>query len=912
MRSMHAVIVISLSALVLMVSLPASSAIDAPLFPVIAPADVAFNYPEPPQEGAANFITLTQNGQACCVIVLPATANPEERFAAEMLKMYLTLVSGATVPLLAETEHPTAAITGIYLGATKAAARVPLDLPPVRYGDDVLPNVNGFLVCTPDAQTLIIHGATPRATTLGVVRFLKRYLGVRRFWPGKPGGIGDVIPKQPTLRIPELTWRDWPYCYSRELDGSARTDPADRTAARWRPNRPLDFLSMAAPLSTHHGYATWLPPARYGVDHPEYYPLRNGKRDVPQLITSGPHTGDYDPYWQPCVSNPDVVRIMADGIIAHFRAHPEAISVSLAVNDGLGDCQCDRCRAMDAPGAEPLTRTGFCDRYVKFDNAVCEQVAKVFPDKILTVLGYGAMRYPPTTVALHPMLLPVPTINKRLSTFTQWDAWMRTGAHRMGVYLYHDDQISAILPKMDVHQSALRIRYLVASGRLRHFFQEFDSLYPLDGMIPHLEGELLWDPRQNPDAILDEYYSGLFGPAAAPMRDFYAALESGYTRWLAKAGIPHPAGKDIGNTTNGDCFAQFELLTRAEAERAATCLQKAAVLAKDDPLVTQRIAAVRPLFEFAALGAHVYGDMEVLRAARVASNADAQRVWAMVRGLQETWSAWGAYRRDVMQKAPATDYARHFRFGITDNRNSFVEEVQPDTQHPAVNQAVCAGVSAIADGLRATVGVEPALAWLRAQQEQATDPLLITALAMAIERVRGVQLVNLVKDPGFEQLGKPMSLDKVRLAGASATARRRDHDPCRLTDQEAHAGRFSVVITNSLQGGLSSRRLGCGEGECYHLSLWVKHNAVPADYRMEIQTEIAGGDGPVVQVPIPTHPGVWQEVSTDFIVPSHVTRLTFGLHIEQQGPGATIWCDELFVGKYPVETLAAPDIPPAP
>jgi len=49
------------------------------------------------------------------------------------------------------------------------------------------------------------------ATLLGAVGFLKQYAGIRRYWPGEPGGVGDVVPKHPDLRLPQIEWRDWPY-----------------------------------------------------------------------------------------------------------------------------------------------------------------------------------------------------------------------------------------------------------------------------------------------------------------------------------------------------------------------------------------------------------------------------------------------------------------------------------------------------------------------------------------------------------------------------------------------------------------------------------------------------------------------------------------------------------------------------
>jgi len=38
--------------------------------------------------------------------------------------------------------------------------------------------------------------------------------------------------------------------------------------------------------------------------------------------------------WQPCVSNPAVARVMAQGVTEYSDANPDAIAVNFAVNDG--------------------------------------------------------------------------------------------------------------------------------------------------------------------------------------------------------------------------------------------------------------------------------------------------------------------------------------------------------------------------------------------------------------------------------------------------------------------------------------------------------------------------------------------------------------------------------------------------
>jgi len=288
-----------------------------------------------------------------------------------------------------------------------------------------------------------------------------------------------------------------------------------------------DFCRMNYSIPCNESYYKLMRAAEH-VNEPELFPLINGRRHVPKFESKKPDGAA----WQPCVSNPRVAEIMVNSIQEYFRTHPDALTLNLAVNDGYGDCTCASCRAMDAAGADIATRSGLCDRYIKVDNRVAEAVAKEFPDKILAFIAYGSMSQPPTTVEPNPMLMPVLCAGNRANAFQMWDDSCKIGVKRMGICFYHDD-CWFIMPKLDVHQSAKRLRYLVGSGLARSFCQEYNGIYPLNGMVGYVEQELIWDPRLDEDKLLDEYYAKFFGPAAGPMKTFYDLLEAAQAWWRA-------------------------------------------------------------------------------------------------------------------------------------------------------------------------------------------------------------------------------------------------------------------------------------------------------------------------------------------------------------------------------------------
>ncbi len=62
------------------------------------------------------------------------------------------------------------------------------------------------------------------------------------------------------------------------------------------------------------------------------------------------------------------------------------------------------------------------------------------------------------------MSIPVLTFSD-INTFRAWDQWMRIAPGEMGLYLHHDEAHMFVLPPLDIHHMADKLRYAVASGR---------------------------------------------------------------------------------------------------------------------------------------------------------------------------------------------------------------------------------------------------------------------------------------------------------------------------------------------------------------------------------------------------------------------------------------------------------------
>jgi hypothetical protein len=857
-----------------------------PLFEVLPPEKAAFNYPPPPREGAAEFFPIAQDGVAKCVIIRPAQASTAAQAAARSLQSYLNLATGARIQVVADDKAAPADLAAIHVGDTTAGLKTDLGLPELHYGGARFPNLRGYLVKTLDRRTLVIRGVDEAATNHAIVGFLKRYAGVRQYWPGAPGAIGDVVPRRASLTLPQTEWRDWP-CF---LSTAMSKQPFGTRPA-------LDFYRTGQTLRCGENYVQWLPPSKHAQAHPEYYPLIDGKRRIPK-------DSDGAKGWQPCVSNPEVAAVMAQAVTEHFRAHPGLAGINVAINDGGGDCTCADCRAMDAPGTNYSTREGMSERYVKFTNRICELVGREFPEKWIVYLAYAAAEGAPQHTKPHPKLLPV--LTTRGNNYAHWDNWMRAGADQMGLYLHHNDTFF-ILPKLDIHQMARRIRYVLASGRARVFYMETHTQWPFGDMIPFITSEMLWDPRQNVDALLSDYFTGFYGPAAEAMRSYYTTLEAGYERWLAEEGEPHSFGKDLSSSRYSRELEQFRVLTPDEAARAANALAQAARLAADDAQVAERIRIITAQFQLQELAVRWAWAGFRLRDAAPQSQDDVRRIIEDARSIHAASAAMRRHIEDTLEQPP---FAKLSLFQKSTRGLALYDLFKSGDPGPEMSASIAAGLQAAGDHLRQSLGPERAAAWWREVKETETQPELAIAFEAAAARAEGKEPKNLLTDPGFEDLGRqigPTEFDVERDVVLTMEQSQRvgmhywfpDRSPfrCVIAESAVHSGRKSLMIEHCHRARYS-RSVSIEPGGRYRAGMWFRQDEGEGRYRLSVAARLKDGSYPeLATINIPAKPGAWREIAAEVVAPADATTLLVRLYIDRQSAGARCWVDDVFISQ---------------
>ena len=308
--------------------------------------------------------------QAAWTICLPPEPKAWEKTAAAELREHLKLrvpVDGLTV----DGEHDVV----FHVGRTPLAKEKGLD----SLQDEEW-TIKSF------GRDVALVGGGTRGTLFAVYRFLEDFCGVRWWMDDETD-----IPATPSLALGRLDKRGRPFLRYREIYRDRSTDP--RTAIRNRLNGngeahiPLEFGGgvVYGPPHRGHTFDRYLPYAKLGDAHPEWFSLVGGKR------VGGQRTG------QLCLSNQEMKDELVRRIIANIsntvakaksEGRPLPSLYSISQNDNWNCCECDSCRAV----AERCGRSG---EMLLFVNDVVDRVSRVFPGLTFTTAAYHYTEPPP-------------------------------------------------------------------------------------------------------------------------------------------------------------------------------------------------------------------------------------------------------------------------------------------------------------------------------------------------------------------------------------------------------------------------------------------------------------------------------------------------------------------------------------
>lgn len=518
-------------------------------------------------------VPLVQDGEPRAQIVIAENPPRAVPLAAEELQTFIERISGAKLPIV--TEVQAGLPVKLYVGRSAATDAMGLTSDGLDYGAYHLKSGDDYLVMMGLDEDFVppepysrnrqdiprmmeewdeltsgtwgnpigtritryynsatgLYEADKRGSLNAVYDLLRRF-GVRWYMPGE---LGEIVPLQATLELPqvdETVVPDYPmrYLYFSFFHIASREDVL--WYLRQGLNHGKEVMGLGQP---GHGSAPVHARQEMKDAHPEYYALWGGKREVDKKGSG-----------VPCLSAPGLIRNNVEFVRAVYDIYDQPM-VSVMPQDGYGNaCTCELCQ-----GKETLDRGwyGQISDYVwAYTEKVAEEVYKTHPDRWISCHAYGSYMLPPLHLDKLSPNVVVGLVHGRAdfnddqqwAEFEElvqgWQEKMTSGKFMRWVHYLHTRERAPThgLPVVYPHSIDRELKALKGISLGDFVEVSFDGGKLQAPIVNHLNiwltGRLYWDAEQDVEPLLAEYYLQFYGPAAAEMRAF---LEHAEMNWPA-------------------------------------------------------------------------------------------------------------------------------------------------------------------------------------------------------------------------------------------------------------------------------------------------------------------------------------------------------------------------------------------
>ncbi len=461
-------------------------------------------------QGFASDRFLVREGRTGYRILVNEQASASEQVAAEELQTFLEASTGATLPIINNADVGDAPV--IALGMGDFAASLGLAPDPKTLGEQ------GYVMRTVDGH-LLIAGAPEAGTLYGVYDFLEEYVGVRWYAPD-----ATHIPTRASLPLPEIDktvqpafdWRHTSYAWpGKDAAFLARVRDNAGSGGKDHP-----YGGQHEHDGRCHSYFWYVSPNEYFESHPEYFSEIGGVRRSHET--------------QLCLTNPDVLDIVAEKMLRRMRDRPNARQHNFSQMDYYNYCQCAACMAVN----ERYGTMGGTQYW--FLNKLAERTAEVHPDKLIGTLAYMYTEEPPKGMTMHPNIAvwlchmfpscdshPIATCPLDADYKRRAKAWSTITSH-LYVWHYVVNFAHYYVPFPNFRALAADLRFYRDIGVEGVYLQgmghgggggEWSLLRPWYIM------KLAWNPDQDADALLRDFLRGYYGDASDALHDYIMLLE---------------------------------------------------------------------------------------------------------------------------------------------------------------------------------------------------------------------------------------------------------------------------------------------------------------------------------------------------------------------------------------------------
>jgi len=299
-----------------------------------------------------------------------------------------------------------------------------------------------------------------------------------------------------------------------------------------------------------------------------------------------------------CTTNPEVFGAALRNLRAIYDLGYDA--VELGQSDGYRRCTCGFCEAMDdyRPSVGWMVPHRPADRIHAFHQRLAQAIGRSHPSRDVIIIAYGPTGAVPRRVAAFPENVIVEYTHSPPELLKRWTAYHG----RFVAYVYWFGMYRNLLyaPKSSPFLVASEVQRMREAGADGFYFCGGGGCWGVEAPSYYVVARLLRDPRQGAGAVLDEFCRGLFGAAAAPMRQFFGRFLTAADRCRTVApcsfepGVPFKPERRPVQDYYLACFTD-EVLSECD-----TSLTHAATTATDRAAKT-RVQFFRDGFDYVAL-----------------------------------------------------------------------------------------------------------------------------------------------------------------------------------------------------------------------------------------------------------------------------------------------------------------------
>jgi len=522
---------------------------------------------------AAGAFTLVRDGKPACSIVIAEKPTENARVGAQELQRYVERISGARLEIRSDADKTDGAkvvIGRCRLTDAMTDLRIPSGLTPafreegyvvhctgdtlVLAGNDAdVPE--GKLLARPWAPSMMEHSVY-LGTRYAVYDLLYR-LGVRWFMPGE---YGEVVPKSATLHVSGMSVTERPDFPVRSFWMCGAVEEMTDLFLTWMIRNRMNPRSICWFGIPGDGMLRQYMPSDQVTEHPEWFALQpNGTRNkYMPCMTDELRRNDPKYAGQPRLLDEIMKKIGKE-------AESGQMGSAFSPDDGMPTCECELCRAKSsrftdgycasppggysienpsAPG-DPVPEYLTSQEYFFFVNGVLDAVGKKYPGHLIAANGY-ANRYAPPEVGpefnrynnLAVMYADIlgctihryndPKCWQMRQQYNFLKRWCKL-SDKVWVYGYNYTMLvtkDTLTPMVKRLQASIPM--VKEAGAIGFHDQEWIDISQLGIPTYVTRFALEWNAKANADAVLVDFYSKWFGPAAEPMRDYYETLETAF------------------------------------------------------------------------------------------------------------------------------------------------------------------------------------------------------------------------------------------------------------------------------------------------------------------------------------------------------------------------------------------------